>query len=224
MPLDGTELVLGITRANLLRHTSLTENGFQPPDPMDPDGIRLMADLGELVEFRVRTPELEQDPTFKQFIPYAILCRSGRAWAYRRTRQGTEERLHGRVTVGVGGHVNPCDVHPWNPPGRSTWLRSVLLAGLRRELDEEVGLTEPGEIQFRGFVNEDSSPVGSVHLGVVFTVGVPPDWEPRTEASLLNMGWLSADSVSLGVGAEGWSHMLAHRLPSWLGPLPPSAP
>jgi len=38
---------------------------------------------------------------------------------------------------------------------------------MRRELDEEVEVSSPGRMRLVGLINDDSTPVGSVHLGVV---------------------------------------------------------
>lgn len=101
----------------------------------------------------------EQDPSHKQLIPYVVVRDGGDVFLMRRTDAGGDARLHGRASVGVGGHLNPVDDGD-----------DALLAGLRREWDEE--LDAPWEPEFRlvGLLNDDTDPVGSVHLGVVFSV------------------------------------------------------
>ncbi|MEG1686418.1 MAG: hypothetical protein RR276_00900, partial [Angelakisella sp.] len=52
-------------------------------------------------------PEAENDPTRKQIIPYVVLCRGSEVFATRRLNKGGEARLHGLLSLGIGGHINP---------------------------------------------------------------------------------------------------------------------
>jgi predicted NUDIX family phosphoesterase len=99
-------------------------------------------------------PEMEIDPGYKQIIPYLVL-RDGERWfLMRRTRAGTEARLHDRFSIGVGGHLNPGD--------------GDLESGLRREWAEELEADFEPSFRAIGLLNDDETPVGSVHLGVVY--------------------------------------------------------
>jgi predicted NUDIX family phosphoesterase len=103
--------------------------------------------------FRPRS-RMEADPSFKQVIPYLVL-RDGERWfLMRRTRAGGDARLHDRWSIGVGGHLNPGDV---DVPG-----------GLRREWHEELEAGFEPPFQPIGLLNDDTTPVGAVHLGLVF--------------------------------------------------------
>ena len=104
-------------------------------------------------------PAAEIDPASKQLIPYVVVRQQPRLFLMERSSAGGDARLHGKASIGVGGHLNPVDRG-----------EDPLLGGLRREWSEE--LTAEFEPDFRlvGFLNDDSNPVGSVHLGVVFTV------------------------------------------------------
>lgn len=104
-------------------------------------------------------PDAEADPSHKQLIPYVIVRDGDRVFRMHRTDAGGDARLHGRASIGVGGHLNPVDDG-----------EDALMAGLRREWAEE--LDAPWEPEFRliGLLNDDTDPVGSVHLGVVFSV------------------------------------------------------
>ena len=103
----------------------------------------------------------ETDPTHKQWIPYGLLERAdGRLASY--PRQGTEARLHGLRSLGIGGHVNPGDA-----PAPFDWL-STLQHGFARELAEEYPAATTGTTRMLGLINEDTSAVGLVHLGLVF--------------------------------------------------------
>ena len=98
--------------------------------------------------------EMEIDPSFKQVIPYLVLRDGERYFLMRRTRAGADARLHDRWSIGVGGHLNPGD--------------GDLLGGLRREWSEELVADFMPEFGLVGLLNDDTTDVGSVHLGAVF--------------------------------------------------------
>ena len=104
-------------------------------------------------------PEAEERPDFKQIIPYVILRQGDKVFVTRRLSKGGEARLHGKISMGVGGHINPVDEQG-----------NMLMRGLWREIHEEVELTKHGELCSCGFINDDSNSVGSVHLGACFTL------------------------------------------------------
>ncbi len=97
---------------------------------------------------------MEQDPRFKQIIPYLVLRDRGRFFLMRRTRAGADARLHDRFSIGVGGHINPGD--------------HDLAGGLAREWAEELETDFVPEFRLLGLLNDDETDVGRVHLGVVF--------------------------------------------------------
>lgn len=102
---------------------------------------------------RPRT-EVEDDPSWKQVIPYLVLRDRGRIFLMRRTRGGTDARLHERWSIGIGGHVGPGD--------------AGVEGGLAREFREELVADWEPEPRLVGLLNDDSDPVGAVHLGVVY--------------------------------------------------------
>lgn len=106
--------------------------------------------------------ELETDPGYKQPIPYIVLTDSiGRVGHY--LRRGTEQRLRGLHSIGIGGHVEPQD------KAASIW--ETILQAMRRELQEEIpGEHELERLHFLGLINEELTEVGKVHLGFVFVL------------------------------------------------------
>lgn len=102
----------------------------------------------------------EIDPCYKQVIPYVILWHSasGQVFAYRRDKNVGEQRLAGKMSVGIGGHVNPED----GPAGLT-----ALIAGEKREVTEEVELGCAYRRDSAGLISDDRTLVGQVHLGVV---------------------------------------------------------
>lgn len=107
----------------------------------------------------------ESDPRLKQWIPYTLVQRAdGSIASYR--RKGSEARLHGFLSVGIGGHINPTDADR-SAAGVGIWSSS-LRNGLKRELLEEFPGAADGYSRFLGLINEDLSEVGRVHIGAVF--------------------------------------------------------
>jgi predicted NUDIX family phosphoesterase len=118
------------------------------------DGLDGFADLVEREgSFRPR-PAMEADRSFKQVIPYLVLRDGERFFLMRRTRAGGDPRLHDRYSIGVGGHLNPGD--------------GGLSGGLRREWAEEVAADFEPEFRLVALLNDDTTDVGSVHLGAVY--------------------------------------------------------
>lgn len=104
-------------------------------------------------------PAAEEDPAHKQLIPYVVVRDGGKVFLMERTDAGGDRRLHGKASIGVGGHLNPVDEG-----------EDALMAGLRREWSEELVAPWTPEFRLLGLLNDDSDPVGAVHLGVVFAV------------------------------------------------------
>ena len=110
---------------------------------------------------------MEEDPSFKQVIPYLVLRDGERYFLMQRTTAGRDARLHGRYSIGVGGHLNPGD--------------GGLLGGLRREWDEELVADFVPDFRLVALLNDDTTEVGAVHLGAVYVAdaGGPPGRHPR---------------------------------------------
>ena len=104
-------------------------------------------------------PDAEVDPDYKQLIPYVVVRQEPRLFLMERSSAGGDQRLHGKASIGVGGHLNPVDQGD-----------DPLMGGLRREWSEELIAEFEPEFRLMGLLNDDSNPVGAVHLGVVFTV------------------------------------------------------
>jgi predicted NUDIX family phosphoesterase len=97
---------------------------------------------------------MEQDPSYKQVIPYLVLRDGSRYFLMQRTTAGGDPRLHGRYSIGVGGHLNPGD--------------GGLLGGLRREWHEELVADFLPPFRLVALLNDDTTAVGAVHLGAVY--------------------------------------------------------
>jgi predicted NUDIX family phosphoesterase len=158
----------------------------------------IVTDEGRYVE----RPLAEQDPAHKQLIPYVVVRDGDRVFLMQRTTAGGDARLHGRASIGVGGHLNPVDAG-----------EDPLLAGLRREWEEELDAGWDPEFRLVGLLNDDSDPVGAVHLGVVFEVQAGGRAVAVRERHKLRGAFVGHDEVA---GAwdrlETWSRLAAGAL------------
>ncbi|MGH2457496.1 MAG: phosphoesterase [Chloroflexota bacterium] len=150
---SGDELLI-VVPVEPLRAAKLGQ-GFDPsPEPI------LAAALQPGVARVMPRALAERDPRFKQIVAYVILRHRGRIFHYRRSSAVGERRLAGLRSLGVGGHLNQGDVQD-----------SLDLASLRRaihrELGEELVLAEQPAIHWFGMINDDSTEVGKVHVGLV---------------------------------------------------------
>jgi predicted NUDIX family phosphoesterase len=159
----------------------------------------------ELAEFRPRS-EVEDDPGFKQIIPYVIFRAGDVVFCYTRGKSQGEARLHRLRSLGVGGHVAEADAD-----GRAT--RDAYEIALGRELDEEVDIRSDGTIRCVGLINDDSNPVGRVHLGVVHVYALEsPDVIPR-EDGLADAEFVPLDRIrELRPQFETWSQICIDAL------------
>lgn len=140
-----------------------------------------------LASFRPRS-EVEDDPSLKQLIPYVVFRSGDLVFRYTRGGSGGEARLRRLRSLGVGGHVAEDDAD-----GRGT-LDAYEMA-LRRELDEEVEIGSPGTLTRVGLINDDATPVGQVHLGVVHVYELErPEVMPR-EAALIEPVFISTPAL-----------------------------
>lgn len=147
-------------------------------------------------------PDAEQDPTYKQIIPYITLCRGDEVFCTRRTNKGGEARLHGRLSLGIGGHINTLD---------DMESGDIFRRGLQRELEEEVFLNGGGELIPIGIINDDTNEVGSVHLGFFFTMEVTDASVRETEK--LEGLWLKRSQLADNMNnMETWSQIACEAL------------
>lgn len=150
----------------------------------------------------------ETDPTFKQLIPYVVVRDAEAVFLMHRTDAGGDARLHGRASIGVGGHLNPVDEG-----------EDALLAGLRREWDEELDAPWEPEFHLVGLLNDDSNPVGAVHLGVVFSVEADGGPVRVREHDKLVGAFADRDAVAASwERLETWSRLVASTLLGVTGP------
>jgi predicted NUDIX family phosphoesterase len=142
------------------------------------DHARAILEVIATKHFFIDRPTAEVSPEFRQIIPYVVIRNDDDYFVLKRTTKQSEARLHHKLSLGIGGHVNPGD---------------SLLEGLRRELEEEVHIGADYTMDFIGMINDDSTDVGRVHLGAAYvleaggrdvvvkeTDKMAGEWMPRT--------------------------------------------
>ena len=157
--------------------------------------LEAVLDVIRSEHFFVPRPEAEVSPQYKQIIPYVVIRHSDAYFLLQRTAKQTESRLHHKLSLGIGGHINP------DTPD--------ILDGLRKELEEEVHVDSQYELTFVGILNDDTTDVSRVHLGVVYLLEPA---EPRVtirETEKMTGSWVSrADLASRRSAMETWSQVV----------------
>jgi len=137
---------------------------------------------------------MEIDPSFKQVIPYLVLRDGPRYFLMQRTAGGADPRLHGRYSIGVGGHLNPGD--------------GDLLGGLRREWSEELVADFVPDFRLVALLNDDTTEVGAVHIGAVYIADAAGRAVAIRETVKLSGSFVDAAAVAAVIDRlETWSRL-----------------
>ena len=151
------------------------------------DSLKMIVQKGQ---FRKRN-ELEEDPSFKQIIPYAVISCKESFYLFRRTSGQTEKRLQNLFSLGVGGHMNP---------GNSMEHEEQYLNDeLKRELFEEVRLLNDciiEDIEFIGFINDDTIPVSRVHIGLLYNIRLSNKDVNVSETDKMTAAWTDKSDLA----------------------------
>ncbi len=150
----------------------------------------------------------EEDPDHKQIIPYSLFRYQDRYLHYTRGKSGGESRLHAQGSLGIGGHINPVDERG-DPLGHATYM-----AGVAREIDEELVLSTTPEQRIVALLNDDSNAVGRVHLGVVHLFELTDEEASAREDALCDLQFQSIIELkgSLYDSLESWSRFCVDAL------------
>jgi predicted NUDIX family phosphoesterase len=141
----------------------------------------------------------ETAPEFKQIIPYVIIQHGDEFFLLKRTSKQTEARLHHKLSLGIGGHINP------DTP--------TLLGGLEKELEEEVSVPRGYTLTFAGILNDDTTDVGRVHLGAVYLLTSPSRAVSVRETDKMTGAWTPrADLAASRDAMETWSQIVYDEL------------
>ncbi len=152
--------------------------------------------------------EAEEDPSHKQLIPYCVFRCGDKILHYTRGKSGGESRLHAKISVGVGGHVNPVDMD-----GGKTGA-DVYHAAVTREIEEELYLPEKHQHRVIALLNDESNPVGQVHLGIVHLIDLESDAVSSREDALMDLTFTRLSDLNgpLFDRLETWSAFCVRHL------------
>lgn len=172
--------------------------------------IPLSAELYQLLLSEGRflpRAEVEDDPRWRQIIPYAMVERNQQALLVERLSGGSEVRLHNRYSLGIGGHINRQDAE-------CQVAGDLLTAALTRELREEL-VIGAFFAEAVGLIHSDASPVDRVHTGVLYLVKTLE--ATVREQHKLRGAWAGLNEVTaLEARLEGWSQLALRWLyQSW---------
>jgi predicted NUDIX family phosphoesterase len=154
----------------------------------------------------------ETDPSFKQIIPYVLLTHQGRMLHYVRGKKAGEQRLVAKGSLGIGGHMNDSD------EGLFAMDRDAYNIAVQREVGEELQLNSAYTNRTVAVLNDDSTEVGRVHLGVVHVFELETDDVRKGEAMITELQFLDRPALAARRDAmETWSQICFDHLDRLLG-------
>lgn len=150
----------------------------------------------------------ENDSGFKQIIPYTVISEGDNLFLLKRFASQGESRLHNKLSIGVGGHINPVDN-----------VDNILDAGCIREITEELIVENTLRPVPVGIINDESNAVGSVHFGVVHHVRLEKDLVKVRETEMMEGSFVPFHQVKEmardpSCNMESWSSLIINAVDS----------
>jgi predicted NUDIX family phosphoesterase len=151
--------------------------------------------------------QAETDPTHKQIIPYALIVHGDTVLHYVRGKKAGEQRLVAKGSIGIGGHMNDTDESLF------AWDEHAYRAGVEREVNEEIKIASPFEDCIVALLNDDTTEVGRVHLGIVHVFRLAEPRVEKREAMITNVAFLKKDELrARRENLETWSQLCVDSL------------
>ncbi|CAN5459912.1 phosphoesterase [soil metagenome] len=151
--------------------------------------------------------QAESDPTHKQIIPYALVVHGDRVLHYVRGKKAGEQRLVAKGSIGIGGHMNDTDESLF------AWDEAAYRAGVEREVNEEIAISSSFDDRIVALLNDDTTEVGRVHLGVVHVFQLAQPKVKKRESMITNLSFLTrAELVERRDTLETWSQICVDAL------------
>lgn len=167
----------------------------------------LTAILSRGNNFFLRRAAAENDPSYKQIIPYAMMAHGDRVLHYVRGKKAGEQRLVAQASIGIGGHMNDADESLF------AWDEEAYQAGVEREVNEEIRIETTYDDRIVALLNDDSTEVGRVHLGVVHVFRLDEPKVQKREAMITNLQFLTrAELLARRDSLETWSQLCVDAL------------
>ena len=175
----------------------------------------------------LRRGDIENNPEIKHPISYCVIVNpdTKRIFSYIRSNRDenySEKRLYGKLSVGVGGHIEKEDCSGNNP------IESAML----RELKEEVTINGKINPKIFGYINDDHQynddtnegkiSVGRVHFGLLYLIEtdaeeVFPNDSEIAEGKFRTMEELEKLQLESGITTETWSKISLVVLENYFG-------
>jgi predicted NUDIX family phosphoesterase len=144
----------------------------------------------------------ENDPTHKQIIPYVLIAHGDKVLHYVRGKKAGEQRLVAKGSIGIGGHMNDKDESLF------AWDETAYRAGVEREVNEEIRIESAFEDRIVALLNDDSTEVGRVHLGIVHVFRLDEPKVAKREAVITNLAFLNREELAARRDSlESWSQL-----------------
>jgi predicted NUDIX family phosphoesterase len=157
--------------------------------------------------FFMERSRAEKDPGYKQIIPYALLAHDGKLLHYVRGKKSGEQRLAAKGSIGIGGHMNDTD------EGLFALDREAYHEGVRREVREELNVETKFTEHIVALLNDDTTEVGRVHLGIVHLFQLETAQVSKREAMITSVAFLSPEELrERRESLETWSQLCLDSL------------
>src|SRR5437016_9775029 len=172
-------------------------------------GKYLKAILSRGSNFLIRRGEAESNPAYKQIIPYALIVFQDTVLHYVRGKKAGEQRLIAKGSIGIGGHMSEeKDKFLWHTTDEAAYR-----AGVDREVNEEIKIDTPFEDQIVALLNDDSTEVGRVHLGIVHIFKLKEPRVQKREAMITGLTFSTGEELmALRETMETWSQICVDSL------------
>lgn len=167
----------------------------------------LKAILSRGNNFFLPRAQAENDPAHKQIIPYALIAHGETVLHYVRGKKAGEQRLVAKGSIGIGGHMNDTDESLF------AWDEQAYRTGVEREVNEEIRIESTFEDRIVALLNDDTTEVGRVHLGIVHVFRLAEPKVQKREAMITNVAFLNRPQlVALRDNLETWSQLCVDSL------------
>jgi len=167
----------------------------------------LKAILSRGSNFFIPRPEAETNPAYKQIIPYALIAFEKKVLHYVRGKKAGEQRLVSKGSIGIGGHMNETDESLF------AMDEEAYRAGVEREVNEEIKIETPFEDRMVALLNDDSTEVGRVHLGIVHIFKLKEPNVQKREAMITGLAFLTKEELmARRESLETWSQICVDTL------------
>jgi predicted NUDIX family phosphoesterase len=157
--------------------------------------------------FFIPRSEAENNPAYKQIIPYALIAFQNTVLHYVRGKKAGEQRLIAKGSIGVGGHMNETDESLF------AMDEQAYRAGVEREVNEEIKIDTSFEDEIVALLNDDSTEVGRVHLGIVHVFKLKEPKVHKREAMITGLTFLTKEELlARRETMETWSEICLNSL------------